>query len=195
MTLYLTSPASLNITSTAMGSYEHKDPGQTWWFVGTFQFAALDQHVAAVQTGLLVQCGSHECSTRSFRLPTVHRSEGGLRPAPSAPFLPNHNSAFCLWKENSYFYIWPVSFLLWATQSEGSNHSVPTKQNRQIAGQETKRTDRLCVTAHVDVSTAISDWSENQTHGQSLFSTPHKEHFSSFFNQKREMCLLDVRFN
>ncbi len=152
---------------------------------------------------LPVRCTGPACGGSADRAPgtvwiswnAVHRSEGGLRPAPSAPFLPNHYSAFCLWKENSYFYIWPVSFLLWATQSEGSNHSVPTKQNRQIAGQETKRTDRLCVTAHVDVSTAISDWSENQTHGQSLFSTPHKEHFSSFFNKKREKGLLDVRCN
>lgn len=72
-----------------------------------------------------------------------------LRPCPSAPpFLPNHYSAFCLRKENSYFCIRPVSFFLCATQSEGTNHSVPTKKtDRQIAGQDTKRTDQHCVTA------------------------------------------------
>lgn len=133
----------------------------------------------------------------------------GLRPSPSAPFLPNHYSAFCLWKENSYFYIRPVSFFLCATQSEGSNHSVPTKKNQTNCWTGNKKngstlcnstvlkrqTESSCHTWTASVFTAISDWSENQTHGQSLFSTPHKEHFSSFFNKKREKGLLDVRFN
>lgn len=128
-----------------------------------------------------------------------------LRPCPSAPpFLPNHYSAFCLRKENSYFCIRPVSFFLCATQSEGSNHSVPTKKTNRLTNCWTgnkKNGSTLCnstvlkrqTSCHASCQsrlvtrgqegffTAISDWSENQTHGQSLLSTPHKERFFILF--------------
>lgn len=114
----------------------------------------------------------------------------GLCPSPSAPFLWNYYSDICLWKENSYFCIRQVSFfLLFATKSKGSNHSVPTKKqticwtgNKKNGLTLCKSTvlkwqiESSCHTWTGSVFTAISDWSENQTHGQSLLSTPHKEH-------------------
>lgn len=131
-----------------------------------------------------------------------------LRPCPSAPpFLPNHYSAFCLRKENSYFCIRPVSFFLCATQSEGTNHSVPTKKtNRQTncwTGYK-KNGSTLCN------STVLK---RSVTRGQEVFlqqyltgvrikpmaslSSPllTKNFFHPFFNKKREKGLLDVRFN
>ncbi len=125
-----------------------------------------------------------KCSTRSFRLPTVHRSEGRITPLSFSSFSSKSLFSFLSMKREFLFYIRPVSFFLCATQSEGSNHSVPTKKNLTNCWTGNKKngstlcnstvlkrqTESSCHTWTASVFTAISDWSENQTHGQSLSS-------------------------
>lgn len=173
----------------------------------TFRFAALDRHVAAMQTGLLARCGSHE--TLNEKLQTSNCSRvWRIDYAPVLRLLLFFQiiiQLFVFEKRIPIFVFGQFRFFLCATQSEGTNHSVPTKKNRQIAGQDTKKNgSTLCN------STVLK---RSVTCGQEVFlqqyltgvrikpmaslSSPllTKNVFHPFFNKKREKGLLDVRFN